>query len=210
MENTNIPTMLSLPEKWVVTKGNTKPLDNGAYVVTIIDGLDHRKVELAMYLNGTWVLNNADRHTNCRVIAYMKDIQSTFVPFEGTIQEFSKGDIIVWHNDADKNKTVMCWMLIGSFDYPSDRAARAVVGKEYFSQDVQTTYGNWVPNNFGKDVRLATETEINIVTEEMLNYYKTQFVARYANVGKEIMRIDLEEIRLDLYNKLLNMWDENE
>ena len=210
MENINIPTKLSLPDKWVRTKGDTKPLDNGAYVVTIIDELDTRKVELAMYFNGTWVLNNADQHKDCRVIAYMKDIQSTFFPFEGTIQEFSKGDIIVWHNNADKNKTVMCWMLIGSFDYPSDRAARAVVGKEYFSQDVQTTYDNWTPNNFGDDVRLATETEINIITEEMLHYYKTQFITKFGNVGKEIMKIDLEEIKPDIYHKLLNMWDENE
>ena len=37
-----------------------------------------------------------------------------------------------------------------------------------------------------------------------------QFITKFGNVGKEIMKIDLEETKPDIYHKLLNMWDENE
>ena len=201
---------INLSEKWIPITGNVKLIDNGAYFVTLIDSCDRRKIELATYLNGTWVPNNPSLNEGCKVIAYLPTITDNILPFDGNIQRFKVGDVIVWNNDDDKEKKVMCWMIIGSFDYPSDRAARAKVGKEYFSKDVQTTYTGWSPNKFGKNTRLATDDEISKICDELLIYYKTNFNVHNNNVGKSMLKLDLQELRPDLYDRIIDMWDEEE
>ena len=121
-----------------------------------------------------------------------------------TKQKFSKGDIIVWHDNSDKEKSVLCWMIISNFDYPSDRAARARVGKSYnqYSYKSSVIYGGWCPNNFGEDVRLANDEEVGSILIELSNYYQHEFKE---GIGEEILKIDLLGFRDDLYEKILEM-----
>lgn len=209
-EKINDPIRISLPEKWEPITNSNRIIENGAYIVTLLGPYDRRKTEVATYFNGTWVVNNPDRNNGYKVIAYMLNPEDSIIPYEGSVQQFKVGDIIVWNNDKDTEKRIMCWMLIGSFDYPSDRAARAKVGKEYFSKDIQTIYTGWCPNNFGKNVRLATDDEVSKICDELLNYYKTNFKVSGRNVGRAMIALDLHELRPDLYDRITDMWDEEE
>ena len=121
-------------------------------------------------------------------------------------QQFSKGDIIVWHDRTDKEKSVLCWMIISGFDYPSDRAARARIGKSYnqYSYNSSVIYGGWCPNNFGEDVRLANDEEIGSILIELSNYYQHGFKE---GIGEEILKLDLHGFRDDLYEKILEMME---
>jgi len=201
---------INLSEKWIPIMNSNRTIENGAYIVTLLGPCDRRKTEVATYFNGTWVVNNPDRNNGYKVIAYMLNLEDNIIPYEGSVQQFKVGDIIVWNNDKDVEKRIMCWMLIGSFDYPSDRAARAKVGKEYFSKDIQTIYTGWSPNNFGKNTRLATDDEVSKICDELLNYYKTNFNVSNRNVGRAMIALDLQELRPDLYDRISNMWNEEE
>ena len=105
----------------------------------------------------------------------------------------------------------MSWMLIGSFDYLADCAARATIGENWYSDNVSTIYGNWVPNSFGNDVRLANDEEKQTIYKIMLQHYKTQYcfnkgTVNERNVGYEIMHAELKEHPLVL-NLLDTMWN---
>ncbi len=195
---------INLSDKWKKVNGFNGTINNGAYIVTLENKVGQRTIDMATYINGVWALNRYNTQL-WTVIAYIDDISTTLIPFEGNIQKFKKGDVIVWHDNNDIKKTIMCWMVIGSFDYESDRAARAQIGKSYFSQEIQTIYNSWVPNNFGEDVRLATDTEVNIICDELATYYKTNFIMPHGNMGPKMLKNDLEGLRPDLYLKVLNL-----
>jgi hypothetical protein len=176
-------------KNWVPIHGNNVNIKDGMYLVTLLSPYDDRTVELASYSDGKWLINNSERYHGWKVIAFLKKEQEEFIPYGKPVQQFKKGDVIIWTNRKTKESD---WMLIGSFDYQSDRAARSRIGKcEGY------IYSDWVPNGLIEDARLASQEEIVSFCSELVSYYSSM------RNGSKILELDLKNLREDLFNKII-------
>ena len=200
---------IDMQENWIRVDNSTN-IQNGAYLVTIIDNSGHRRTELATYSNRVWTINDKDKNELCYVVAYYNNkILDTFTPYQGDISKFKKGDIIVWTHSQYKDKT--CWMLIKSFDYPSDRAARALIGRNWYSE-TGSVYGDWVPNSFGDDCHLATNEEKQKIYLDILVHFMNDYVifkgtSMEKNLGYNMMNEILQD-HIVILQTLKDLWEE--
>lgn len=189
------------------------PKNSGTYITTLLHKTHgHRETSMCEYKDGRWVLPKAYDNNIWRVIAFIENIKS-ISPYNGRVQEFNKGDIIVWTRKDDETNT-MLWMIISSFDYEADNAARAAIGKEFFyttdacgtiTHKWFTTYEDWVPNEFGNDVHIATEEEKEKVYKEIIKHYKT-----YGKKGYSLMETILKRKHYDIFTIIDNLWYKEE
>ena len=85
-------------------------------------------------------------------------------------------------------------MVIGGFDYPSDIAARAAVGK-----GVGCIYSDFVPSR-AENQHLADENELNDIKTQLVEYYKSITNAKGENISLEYLELcDLKNVNFELY-----------
>lgn len=200
---------INLSDAWIPVTNN-RPIKNGPYLVTAVNSVDSRTIGYALYNENTgWTfLANDGEEKRWNIIAYLPEINHLMEPYLKPVMKFQKGDIIVWTHPTYKKTS---WMLIRSFDYQSDKAARAVIGKSWFGNDMFTIYGDWVPNNFGDDVHIATEEEKQVIYKEMLNHFKNDYKIKKGafterNVGYETMILTLDKAPV-IREVMKEMWN---
>lgn len=200
---------IELSNSWIPVTSNKK-IEDGPYLVTIANYIEHRKVVFGLFQSGHgWtLLTDLYDATNWKIIAYLPSVDNYIAPYEKPVMKFTKGDFIVWTHPKHKK---MSWMVISSFDYQSDNAARALIGKNWYNDEVYTIYGDWVPNKFGDDCHIATNEEKLIIYDEMLNHFKNDYVFNKGtinerNVGYEVMCLTLKDYII-IQDILKNMWN---
>lgn len=184
-------------ENWVTVRANNIKIENGPYLVTIINQLDIRKVEYATYNDGVWTINDSEQHKNWEVIAYIPNLPMNVIPYDKSIQKFKRGDIIVWDDKYGNHN----WMIIDSFDYPSDRAARAAIGKLFVDEFTNVIYTSWVPSYYSDFARFATEEEIDTICLELRDHYRLEH-------NRRILELELKNPRKDIYERVINLLEE--
>ena len=206
--NENI--QINFSDKWVPVNSKN-PSSNGTYIVTVTNNTNKRVIAFAVYTtdNGWTLLANKGDSAQWKIIAYIPDINDMIMPYSGTIQTFAVGDIITWTHPQYKDK--ICWMLISSFDYASDNAARATIGRNWYG-DEGLVYTNWVPDFFGNDCHLATVEERKKIYIDMFVHFKKDYIIGKGtfterNIGYETMLITMQKHPVIL-QILKDMWEE--
>lgn len=172
-------------DNWQKIYGESYSAENGTYLVTVEDNLGERFVTFAEYNNREWIINgnNLMNQSSCKVVAFFnQDINKIIDAYDGPIQKFKIGDIIVW----DDKKYGKSWMVINGFDFPSDIAARAAIGKS-----VGIVYTDFCPSSLTRDnVRLADENERIDIINQIVEYYKSYVNGNGEAIGKTILEYD--------------------
>lgn len=189
--------MEQFKEKW-------KPIanlniTNGCYLVTVVNQVNNRYVDIATYTDGVWVFNNNIlNETSVKVVAIIDNVRD-LEPYDKPVMKFNKGDIIVWTHPEHKTE---CWMIISSFDYLADNAARAVIGKLAFP-DCYKIYNDFCPGYLNDDVHIATEDEKKRIYDEIVYTYYNDITMH----GYTLMEMDLKKYPMIL-NELKELWRE--
>lgn len=172
-------------DNWQAIYGTNYSAENGTYLVTVEDTLGRRFTSFAENKNGVWTINgnNLMDQSSCRAVAFLnQDINKIIDAYEGPIQKFKKGDVIVW-DDKEYGK---CWMVIKGFDFPSDMATRAAIGK-----NITTVYTDFSPESLTSDnARLADENELNDIINQITEHYKSYYNIKGEFIGKTILELD--------------------
>lgn len=182
-------------DKWQRIYGTNYFAENGPYLVTVEDSLGRRFTTFAEYKNGEWIIigNGLMVQSSCRVVAFLdQDINNIIEAYDGPTQKFKVGDTIVW-DDKEYGK---CWMVIKGFDFPSDMAARAAIGK-----NVSIVYTDFSPGSLTSDnARLADENELNDIINQITEHYKSYYNIKGEFIGKTILELDyLKSANKEIY-----------
>lgn len=178
--------MEKIEGNWKTIYGGNHHIDEGFHIVTIENSIGGRFVTLAEYKDTQWKVQKDVPFSDYKVVAFLKDNVNNFVEhYSGPTNHFKKGDVIVWDEG---------WMVIGSFDYPSDIAARAAVGRCH-----NLIYDDFVPSR-AENQHLADENELNDIKTQLVDYYKSKTNARDENISLEYLELcDLKSVNSELY-----------